>query len=69
MKNLYPSTGTVCKEIVGYLYAPGDPATFPANYCNPAKHVGTDTIWADNNTMHTTYIGGHVKDKSLTFTS
>ena len=28
------------KEIVTYLYAPHSPATFPANYCNPAKHVG-----------------------------
>ena len=27
------------KDIVTYLYAPHSPATFPANYCNPAKHV------------------------------
>ena len=38
MKYLWIFIWTV-KIFVTYLYADRRPATFPANYCNPAKHV------------------------------
>ena len=52
------------KDIVTYLYAPHSPATFPSNYCNPAKHVGGLTP-SGAGTLSTLYQNGYCTEQLL----